>query len=182
MSNKMWGGRFSVGPAEIMEEINASVDFDRKLAQQDIAGSKAHVAMLASQGIVEAADAEAFAAGLDAVKGELEAGTFVFSRALEDIHMNVESRLAARIGAPAGRRPSPGPRPPTKRRRPRSGRGCSPGSNPTGRWLRSPSESRRSPPPGRRRRPRSLVRCACRGISAHGSKGRGVSARASRRA
>ena len=103
MSNKMWGGRFSVGPAEIMEEINASVDFDRKLAQQDIAGSKAHVAMLASQGIVEAADAEAIAAGLDAVKGEIEAGTFVFSRALEDIHMNVESRLAARIGAPAGR-------------------------------------------------------------------------------
>jgi len=99
----MWGGRFSVGPAEIMEEINASIDFDRKLAQQDIAGSKAHVAMLASQGIVEAADAEAIAAGLDAVKGEIEAGTFVFSRALEDIHMNVESRLAARIGAPAGR-------------------------------------------------------------------------------
>jgi argininosuccinate lyase len=103
MSNKMWGGRFSVGPAEIMEEINASIDFDRKLAQQDIAGSKAHVAMLASQGIVESADAVAITAGLDEVKGEIEAGTFAFSRALEDIHMNVESRLAGQIGAPAGR-------------------------------------------------------------------------------
>ena len=103
MSNKMWGGRFSVGPAEIMEEINASIDFDRKLAQQDIAGSKAHVAMLASQGIVEPADAEAITRGLDDVKGEIEAGAFAFSRALEDIHMNVESRLAAQIGAPAGR-------------------------------------------------------------------------------
>jgi len=103
MSNKMWGGRFKVGPAEIMEEINASIDFDRKLAQQDIAGSKAHVAMLASQGIVEPADAEAITRGLDDVKGEIEAGAFAFSRALEDIHMNVESRLAAQIGAPAGR-------------------------------------------------------------------------------
>jgi len=99
----MWGGRFKVGPAEIMEEINASIDFDRKLAQQDIAGSKAHVAMLASQGIVEPADAEAITRGLDDVKGEIEAGAFAFSRALEDIHMNVESRLAAQIGAPAGR-------------------------------------------------------------------------------
>ena len=103
MSNKMWGGRFRTGPDEIMEEINASIDFDRKLAQQDIAGSKAHVAMLASQGIVEPADAEAITRGLDDVKGEIEAGAFAFSRALEDIHMNVESRLAAQIGAPAGR-------------------------------------------------------------------------------
>ena len=103
MNNKMWGGRFASGPAEIMEEINASIDFDRKLAQQDIAGSKAHVAMLASQGIVEPADAEAITRGLDDVKGEIEAGAFAFSRALEDIHMNVESRLAAQIGAPAGR-------------------------------------------------------------------------------
>ena len=103
MNNKMWGGRFASGPAEIMEEINASIDFDRKLAAQDIAGSKAHVAMLAKQGIVEPSDAEAIAKGLDQVKGEIEAGDFPFSRALEDIHMNVESRLAAQIGAPAGR-------------------------------------------------------------------------------
>src|SRR5580692_11091198 len=92
MSNKMWGGRFATGPAEIMEEINASIDFDRKLSGQDIAGSKAHVAMLAAQGIVEPADASA-----------IEAGEFTFSRALEDVHMNVESRLAALVGPPAGR-------------------------------------------------------------------------------
>src|SRR5208282_6642805 len=103
MSNAMWGGRFATGPAEIMEEINASIDFDRKLAAQDIAGSKAHVAMLAKQGIVEASDAEAIARGLDQVKGEIEAGTFSFKRALEDIHMNVESRLAEIVGPAAGR-------------------------------------------------------------------------------
>jgi len=103
MSNAMWGGRFAVGPAEIMEEINASIDFDRKLAPQDIAGSEAHVAMLARQGIVEATDAEAIAKGLAEVKGEIEAGSFAFSRALEDIHMNVESRLAEIVGPAAGR-------------------------------------------------------------------------------
>jgi argininosuccinate lyase len=103
MNNKMWGGRFASGPAEIMEEINASIDFDRKLAAQDIAGSKAHVAMLAKQGIVEPSDADAIARGLDQVKGEIEAGEFPFSRALEDIHMNVESRLADVVGAAAGR-------------------------------------------------------------------------------
>jgi len=103
MSNTMWGGRFATGPAEIMEEINASIDFDRKLAAQDIAGSLAHVAMLAAQGVVEQADADAIAAGLKQVKGEIEAGTFTFSRALEDIHMNVESRLAAIVGPTAGR-------------------------------------------------------------------------------
>ena len=103
MSNTMWGGRFATGPAEIMEEINASIDFDRKLAAQDIAGSLAHVAMLAAQGVVDQADADAIAAGLKQVKGEIEAGTFAFSRALEDIHMNVESRLAAIVGPAAGR-------------------------------------------------------------------------------
>ncbi len=103
MSNTMWGGRFATGPAEIMEEINASIDFDRKLAAQDIAGSLAHVAMLAAQGVVAKADADAIAAGLNQVKGEIEAGTFAFSRALEDIHMNVESRLAAIVGPAAGR-------------------------------------------------------------------------------
>jgi argininosuccinate lyase len=103
MSNTMWGGRFATGPAEIMEEINASIDFDRKLAAQDIAGSLAHVAMLAAQGVVDPADADAIAAGLKQVKGEIEAGAFTFSRALEDIHMNVESRLAAIVGPAAGR-------------------------------------------------------------------------------
>jgi argininosuccinate lyase len=103
MSNKMWGGRFEVGPSEIMEEINASIDFDRKLASQDIAGSKAHVAMLAEAGIVTRADADAIAKGLDEVRAEIEAGTFTFSRALEDIHMNVEQRLGDIIGPTAGR-------------------------------------------------------------------------------
>ena len=103
MSNTMWGGRFAGSPAEAMEEINASIEFDRKLAAQDIAGSEAHLAMLARQGIIEAADAQAIAKGLAQVKGEIEAGTFSFSRALEDIHMNVESRLSEIVGAAAGR-------------------------------------------------------------------------------
>jgi len=103
MSNKMWGGRFASGPSQIMEEINASIDFDRKLAAQDIAGSKAHVAMLAEAGIVEKADAVSITAGLDEVGAEIEAGKFVFSRALEDIHMNVEQRLADLVGPVAGR-------------------------------------------------------------------------------
>ncbi len=103
MSNAMWGGRFAVGPSEIMEEINASIDFDKKLAAQDIAGSEAHLAMLRQQGIIEAADAEAIARGLAQVKGEIEAGVFTFSRALEDIHMNVEGRLAEIVGPAAGR-------------------------------------------------------------------------------
>ncbi|WP_158813845.1 argininosuccinate lyase [Methylocapsa sp. S129] len=103
MSNKMWGGRFAAGPSDIMEEINASIGFDRKLASQDIAGSKAHVAMLAHAGIVSSADADAITKGLDEVGAEIEAGSFTFSRALEDIHMNVEQRLADLIGPAAGR-------------------------------------------------------------------------------
>jgi argininosuccinate lyase len=103
MSNTIWGGRFMDRPAEAMEEINASIEFDRKLAPQDIAGSEAHLAMLARQGIIAAADAAAIAEGLAQVKGEIEAGTFSFSRALEDIHMNVESRLGEIVGAAAGR-------------------------------------------------------------------------------
>jgi argininosuccinate lyase len=103
MSNKMWGGRFESAPAKIMEEINASIDFDSALAPQDVAGSLAHVAMLKRTGIVTAADADAIARGLAEVKGEIEAGSFAFSRALEDIHMNVESRLAEKIGPAAGR-------------------------------------------------------------------------------
>ncbi len=99
----MWGGRFASGPDAIMEEINASIGFDYKLALQDIEGSKAHVAMLAEAGIVSAEDAAAIAKGLAAIRTEIESGTFIFSRALEDIHMNIESRLAALIGPAAGR-------------------------------------------------------------------------------
>ena len=102
-SNKMWGGRFASGPDALMEEINASIGFDYRLAVQDIDGSKAHVAMLAATGIVTSEDAAAIAAGLNQVKAEIEAGTFTFSRALEDIHMNVESRLSELVGAAAGR-------------------------------------------------------------------------------
>ncbi|GGH31118.1 argininosuccinate lyase [Alsobacter metallidurans] len=103
MSNTMWGGRFNSGPDAIMEEINASIDFDKALWRQDIRGSKAHVAMLAKQGIVTSADAKAITDGLSAVHAEIEAGEFTFSRSLEDIHMNVESRLAEIVGPAAGR-------------------------------------------------------------------------------
>jgi argininosuccinate lyase len=99
----MWGGRFQAGPDAIMEEINASIGFDQRLFRQDIAGSKAHAAMLAKQGIITKADASAIRKGLEQVQGEIEAGTFTFSRALEDIHLNVESRLKDVIGAAAGR-------------------------------------------------------------------------------
>ena len=102
-ANAMWGGRFAAGPAEIMEQINASIDFDRRLYAQDIRGSKAHADMLAKQGIIAAEDAAAIQDGLDRVLAEIEAGTFTFSRALEDIHMNVEARLKELIGEPAGR-------------------------------------------------------------------------------
>lgn len=103
MSNKMWGGRFSTGPDAIMEEINASIGFDQRLYAQDIAGSKAHAAMLAAQGIVAAEDVQKIRDGLDTILSEIEAGTFTFRRDLEDIHMNVEQRLADLIGASAGR-------------------------------------------------------------------------------
>ncbi|MEP1880045.1 MAG: argininosuccinate lyase, partial [Roseibium sp.] len=103
MSNRMWGGRFAEGPDAIMEEINASIDYDRKLYRQDIAGSKAHVAMLAAQGIVSGDDAAKIAQGLDTILSEIENDEFKFSRALEDIHMNIEARLAELIGPAAGR-------------------------------------------------------------------------------
>jgi argininosuccinate lyase len=103
MSNKMWGGRFASGPGAIMQEINASIDFDRRLYRQDIAASKAHAAMLAKQGIISREDAKAIAHGLDTILSEMETGKFRFKRALEDIHMNVESRLAELIGPAAGR-------------------------------------------------------------------------------
>ncbi|MEE3102101.1 MAG: argininosuccinate lyase, partial [Pseudomonadota bacterium] len=102
-ANSMWGGRFAAGPDAIMEAINASIGFDRRLAAQDIAGSRAHAAMLAATGIITADDAEQIDAGLLTVLSEIEAGTFEFSTALEDIHMNVESRLRALIGDAAGR-------------------------------------------------------------------------------
>jgi argininosuccinate lyase len=102
-SNKMWGGRFAGQPDAVMEAINASIDFDKRLAGEDIAGSKAHAAMLKAQGIISADDHAAIDRGLDAVAAEIKAGSFAFSKKLEDIHMNVESRLAALIGAPAGR-------------------------------------------------------------------------------
>src|SRR6478735_59863 len=103
MSNKMWGGRFSSGPGAIMEEINASIDFDRHLYRQDIAASKAHSDMLAKQGIIAADDAKKIAHGLDTILSEIEAGKFSFKRALEDIHMNVEGRLSELVGEAAGR-------------------------------------------------------------------------------
>jgi argininosuccinate lyase len=99
----MWGGRYESGPDAIMEEINASIDFDKTLWRQDIAGSRAHVAMLGRQGIVDKADVAAIEKGLAAVEAEIEAGAFTFSRSLEDIHMNVESRLAELVGPAAGR-------------------------------------------------------------------------------
>src|ERR1700688_575833 len=103
MSNKMWGGRFASGPGAIMEEINASIDFDKALYRQDIAASKAHADMLAKQGIIAADDAKKIAHGLDTILSEIAAGKFSFKRALEDIHMNVEGRLAELIGEAAGR-------------------------------------------------------------------------------
>jgi argininosuccinate lyase len=103
MSNAMWGGRFGSGPDPIMEDINASIDFDRQLYRQDIAASKAHAAMLAKKGIIAAQDAKRIAHGLDTILSEIEAGKFAFKRALEDIHMNVESRLGELIGPSAGR-------------------------------------------------------------------------------
>ena len=102
-SNAMWGGRFAAGPDAIMEAINASIDFDKRLASQDIAGSRAHAAMLAKQGILSDSDAKAIREGLLTVLSEIESGDFAFSAALEDIHMNVEARLKDMIGDAAGR-------------------------------------------------------------------------------
>ena len=102
-ANPLWGGRFAEGPSEIMERINASVSFDRRLAGQDIAGSRAHADMLAARGIISDADNAAIQQGLDTIAAEIAAGDFVFDPALEDVHMNVETRLKALIGEPAGR-------------------------------------------------------------------------------
>ena len=102
-ANPQWGGRFAGGPAAVMREINASIGFDRKLWRQDIAGSRAHAAMLAKTGIIGADDRAAIDAGLEAIAAEIQAGRFPFEDALEDIHMNIEARLAERIGE-AGKR------------------------------------------------------------------------------
>ena len=103
MSNKMWGGRFGASPDAVMADINISIDVDRKLYRQDIAASKAHAAMLAKRGIIPAQDAKQIIHGLDTILSEIESGKFRFKRALEDIHMNVEARLAELIGPAAGR-------------------------------------------------------------------------------
>ena len=102
-SNAMWGGRFSRGPAEIMERINASISFDQKLHAQDIAGSRAHAAMLVATGIITAADGAQIDTGLEAISAEIAAGTFAFRTDREDIHLNIEARLAELIGPAAGR-------------------------------------------------------------------------------
>lgn len=102
-SNSMWGGRFAAGPASIMREINASIPFDKRLWKQDIAGSKAHVAMLAKQGIVDGEDAQAITEGLNRIAAEYEANGVPVNLDLEDIHMVTESRLAELIGPAAGR-------------------------------------------------------------------------------
>jgi argininosuccinate lyase len=103
MTSKIWGGRFQSATDAILEAINVSIDFDKRLGPQDVRGSLAHVAMLAETGIVSAEDAAAITRGLEQIRGEIEEGRFTFSRALEDIHMNVESRLAELIGPAAGR-------------------------------------------------------------------------------
>ena len=102
-SNQMWGGRFASGPDAIMEAINASIGFDQRLATQDIAGSRAHAAMLAAQSIISDSDFEAIEEGLITILSEIEAGKFVFSSKLEDIHMNIEARLKDLVGEPASR-------------------------------------------------------------------------------
>ena len=102
-ASSMWGGRFAGGPAAIMQRINASIDFDQRLYAQDIRGSKAHCTMLVKQGIITAADGDAILAGLEQVLQEIEGGDFPFRTELEDIHMNVEARLAEIIGEAAGR-------------------------------------------------------------------------------
>ncbi|MDI1282733.1 argininosuccinate lyase [Brevundimonas sp.] len=99
----LWGGRFNAKPAAIMQAINVSIAVDQRLWQQDLAGSRAHCRMLEKQGIIGTADAAAILAGLDTVEGEIRDGSFPFRDAYEDIHMNVEARLAELIGEPSGR-------------------------------------------------------------------------------
>ncbi len=102
-SSQIWGGRFAAGPSAIMQRINASIDFDKRLYAQDIEGSKAHCAMLVKTGILSDSDGEAILAGLEQIRQEIAGGRFEFKQSLEDIHMNVEGRLAELIGDAAGR-------------------------------------------------------------------------------
>src|SRR5262249_35062823 len=97
-ANLLWGGRFASGPAEIMRRINASIEFDKRLFAEDIAGSKAHCAMLVGQSILTPEDGAAIIAGLDQIRSEIESGSFVFSAEHEDIHMSIEARLAELLG------------------------------------------------------------------------------------
>jgi argininosuccinate lyase len=99
----MWGGRFSDKPAELMQAINVSIGFDRRLAAQDLEGSRAHAAMLQKTGVITSEDAEAIRGGLATISAEMDAGTFPFREEFEDIHMNVEARLRELIGPAAGR-------------------------------------------------------------------------------
>ena len=102
-ASSIWGGRFDGGVSSVMERINASIDFDRDLYRQDIAGSKAHAAMLVKTGIISRDDGNAIAQGLDQIADEISQGQFEFSAALEDIHMNIETRLAEITGDAAKR-------------------------------------------------------------------------------
>ena len=102
-SNLMWGGRFAAGQDDLMEAINASIDFDKRLAEQDILASKVHAKMLSEQNIISKADYKSIVTGLEQIESQIKNNKFVFDRALEDIHMNVEARLNDIIGAPAGR-------------------------------------------------------------------------------
>ncbi|MBV9694858.1 MAG: argininosuccinate lyase, partial [Alphaproteobacteria bacterium] len=102
-TNSMWGGRFDSGPAGVMKDITPSIDFDKRLARQDIAGSLAHARMLGATGIVSADDVEAIVKGLETIAREIAEGRFVFRRELEDIHLNIEARLKEIVGDAAGR-------------------------------------------------------------------------------
>jgi len=102
-TNTMWGGRFKMSTSQIMEQINASIDFDQRMAFEDIEGSKAHAKMLAAQGIITKGDCTKILSGLAKIKDEVRDGRFQYSRTLEDIHMNIEARLKELVGEPAGR-------------------------------------------------------------------------------
>ena len=101
IKSSIWGGRFSSGPSQLMQDINASISYDQRLYQQDIAGSQAHAAMLAQCQIISDEDLEAINRGLEQISIEIRAGEFTFSPELEDIHMNIETRLAEIVGEPA---------------------------------------------------------------------------------
>lgn len=101
--HSLWGGRFSAKPGEVMRAINASIDFDKRLVAEDLAGSRAHAAMLSTTGIISPEDGATIQGGLDQIENEIATGSFIFREDLEDIHMNIEARLTALIGPPAGR-------------------------------------------------------------------------------